>query len=229
MTGVLAIVPALDEADTIAEVVRSAAAHVDSVVVIDDGSTDGTADLAREAGASCVSHERNLGVGAAIATGLRHALDLGADAAVQVDGDGQHVASSIPVLLAALHSGADLVVGTRFEQGFEMSFVRRTALRFFSAAVSRHVGHHVSDPTSGFRAFGPKAMEKLAPIFPTAYLADTIEVLYLAAESGLIVRTVPVDMIARSGGRPYAGPTKSVVYAARMLLLTIKHFRLRPR
>ena len=229
MTGVLAIVPALDEADTIQEVVRGAAPFVDAVVVIDDGSTDGTAELAVAAGAVCISHERNLGVGAAIATGLRHALEVGADAAVQVDGDGQHVATSIPVLLAALQSGADLVVGTRFEQGFEMSFVRRTALRFFSAAVSRRVGHHVSDPTSGFRAFGRPAMEKLAPIFPTVYLADTIEVLYLAAESDLVVRTVPVDMIARTGGRPYAGPTKSVVYAARMLVLTLKHFRLRPR
>jgi glycosyltransferase involved in cell wall biosynthesis len=220
---VFAVVPALNESATIHDVVTSALRHVNRVIVVDDGSTDATAQLAEAAGALCVSHDTNRGVGAAVSTGLIRARELGARACVQVDGDGQHVATSIPVLLAALDAGADLVVGTRFEQGFEMGFARRSALRFFSFAVSRRVGHHVSDPTSGFRAFGPTAMIVLPPIFPTVYLADTVELLYLAADHNLVVRTVPVDMVVRRGGRPYAGTWKSVAYALRMLAITARY------
>jgi len=220
---VVAVVPALNEASTIGDVVRDAHAHVDTVVVIDDGSSDATAQLAADAGAVVVSHPRRLGVGAAVATGLARARQLGATAVVQVDGDGQHDAASIPALLRELGNGADFVVGDRFEHGFEMGAARRVVTACFARLISYRLGTRISDPTSGFRAFNSRAVAALTPVFPLKYLSDTVEVLYLAADHGLRVATVPVAMTARVAGKPSAGPIRSVGYAVRMLGIVARH------
>jgi glycosyltransferase involved in cell wall biosynthesis len=226
-----AIVPALNEEHSVADVVRSARTYVDVVIVIDDGSTDGTADAAREAGAVVVSHPQNRGVGAAIATGLRTAVERGADVVIQVDGDDQHDASFVPLLLEEVERGVDLVVGTRFESGFEMSWLRRVVLRACALLISRTVGVAISDPTSGFRAFSRAAAEGLAPVFPTKYLSDTVEVLYLAHEQELVLATVPVKMRPRSGGTPSVGVVRGVLYTLRILGIIAVHStrRRRPR
>jgi glycosyltransferase involved in cell wall biosynthesis len=220
---VVAVVPALNEAHSIAAVVKHAGDYVDRVVVIDDGSTDDTSSLAEEAGAVVIRHPRRLGVGAAVASGLARARELGATAVVQVDGDGQHDASFIPTLLAPLAGGADLVVGTRFEYGFEMGRVRRLVLAVFARLMSYRLGIRLTDPTSGFRAFSPRAIEVLTPIFPLKYLSDTVEVLYVAADSGLRIVTVPVAMNARVGGKPSAGTLQSIGYALRMMGIVTSH------
>jgi glycosyltransferase involved in cell wall biosynthesis len=219
----VAVVPALNEAHSIAEVVERAAEHVDVVVVIDDGSTDDTRALATKAGATVIHHPRRLGVGAAVASGLAYAHELGATAVVQIDGDGQHDASFIPAVLAPLAAGADLVVGSRFEHGFEMGAIRRAILAVFARLISYRLGTRLVDPTSGFRAFSPKAVQTLTPIFPLKYLSDTVEVLYLAADNGLRVVTVPVKMSERAGGKPSAGPVQSVGYALRMMGIVTSH------
>lgn len=223
MTSIIAVVPALNEAATIESVVRSALQQVDKVCVVDDGSTDRTGDIARAAGAHVIRHESNQGVGAAVAAGLAWAREQHADAAVQLDGDGQHDAGHVPALLAALGNGADLVIGTRFELGFEMSGVRRLAMRAFSSLISRRLGHRLDDPTSGFRAFSPRAIDVLVPIFPRKYLSDTVEVLYLASDAGLRVSSTPVKMHQRRGGQPSVGPLKSTVYALRMFSIIGRH------
>lgn len=227
----VAVIPALNEIGTITEVVAAAANVVDHVIVIDDGSTDGTGDSARAAGATVIRHPRNLGVGAAISSGLTRALELGADVMVQLDGDGQHDASYVPILVEQIRVGAaDLVIGTRFELGFEMGLVRRLVLRSFAFPISARLGTHVSDPTSGFRAFNTLAASTLAPVFPVKYLSDTVEVLYLAAEHNLRVATVPVRMRERVAGKPSAGPLKSAAYALRMVSIIVVHtFRRRVR
>jgi glycosyltransferase involved in cell wall biosynthesis len=219
----VAVVPALNEAHSIAGVVEQAAEHVDLVVVVDDGSTDDTRVLAGKAGATVIHHARRLGVGAAVASGLAHAQELGATAVVQIDGDGQHDPSFIPSVLAPLAAGADLVVGTRFELGFEMGTVRRGVLAVFAKLISHRLGTRLSDPTSGFRAFSPRAVDTLTPIFPLKYLSDTVEVLYLAADHGLSVSTVPVRMTDRVGGKPSAGLFQSVGYALRMMGIVASH------
>ncbi len=223
MSRTIAVVPALNEAHTIADVVGGARLHVDDVIVVDDGSRDDTAKLATTAGAIVLTHPRRLGVGAAIASGLAHAQQLGASAVVQVDGDGQHDPSSIPDLLAPLEHGADLVVGSRFERGFEMGAVRRAALAGFAKMISGRLHVRINDPTSGFRAFSPRAVHVLTPIFPLKYLSDTVEVLYLAADNGLRVATVPVVMNARAGGKPSAGTIRSIGYAMRMAGIVASH------
>jgi glycosyltransferase involved in cell wall biosynthesis len=219
----VAVVPALNEASTVGGVVKAALDHVDYVVVVDDGSTDDTAIVAADAGAIVVFHPRRLGVGAAIASGLARAEDLGATAVVQVDGDGQHNAAYIPAVVAPLLDGADLVVGTRFEHGFEMSRTRRVVLAGFARLISYRLGTKVADPTSGFRAFSRRAVEVLTPVFPLKYLSDTVEVLYLAADHGLRVRTVPVEMTARVAGKPSAGLLRSIGYAVRMMGIVASH------
>jgi glycosyltransferase involved in cell wall biosynthesis len=220
---VVAVVPALNEAHTIAGVVKETADYVDEVIVIDDGSSDDTRTLAAAAGAIVIHHPRRLGVGAAVASGFARAQELGATAVVQVDGDGQHEAASIPDLLAPLASGADLVVGTRFECGFEMGRVRRLVLAMFARLMSYRLGIRLTDPTSGFRAFSPRAVGMLTPIFPLKYLSDTVEVLYLAADNGLRIATVPVSMNARAGGKPSAGTVRSIGYAVRMMGIVASH------
>ena len=132
-------------------------------------------------------------------------------------------------MLAEIEQGANLVVGTRFESGFPMSFARRTVTRLFAWSVSRRVGRTVSDPTSGFRAFDAKAIDTLVPIFPRPYLSDTIELLLIAAERELVVSTVPVQMFARSSGTASAGLMQSVGYAMRIVLIILRHTRLGSR
>lgn len=220
---IVAVVPALNEAATIAAVVRGAAEHVDHVVVVNDGSSDETSELAAAAGAIVVDHPRRLGVGAAISSGLAKADELGATAVVQTDGDGQHDPRSIPDLLAPLERGADLVVGSRFEHGFEMGVVRRVVLEVFARLISYRLGTRLHDPTSGFRAFSPQAIATLTPIFPLKYLSDTVEVLYLAADRGLVIETVPVRMTARVAGKPSAGLVQSIGYALRVMRIVAAH------
>lgn len=223
MPLVVAVVPALNEAHSIAGVVKETSGYVDEVIVVDDGSSDDTRALAGEAGAIVIHHPRRLGVGAAVASGLARAQELGASAVVQVDGDGQHEVSGIPALLAPLAAGVDLVVGTRFEHGFEMGGVRRVVLGGFARLMSYRLGIRLTDPTSGFRAFSPRAVDVLTPIFPLKYLSDTVEVLYLAADRGLRIATVPVTMNARAGGKPSAGTVQSIGYALRMMGIVASH------
>jgi glycosyltransferase involved in cell wall biosynthesis len=220
---VIAVVPALNERDSVAAVVERVANYVDEVIVIDDGSSDDTGAVAAGAGAIVIRHPDRRGVGAAVASGLVRAKDVGATAVVQVDGDGQHDADGIRDLLAALDSGADLVIGTRFERGFDMVWVRRLALAIFARLISYRLGMRITDPTSGFRAFSPRAVDVLMPIFPVKYLSDTVEVLYLAAGHGLRVVTVPVSMYPRTGGKPSVGTVQSIGYAARMMGIVAKH------
>lgn len=220
---IAAVVPAFNEQESVAEVARAAASHVDFVIVVDDGSTDATSARAAEAGAIVVRHEVNRGVGAAIATGLAEARSRGADAIIQVDGDGQHEVADIPRVLAQLAQGHDFVVGTRFEQGFEMGSTRRTVLRLFAWAIERRIGVRVTDPTSGFRAYSAHAADSLAPRFPRKYLSDTVEVLFLANEAGLSISTVPVSMHQRQGGESSVGPLRGVVFTLRMLGIVIGH------
>jgi glycosyltransferase involved in cell wall biosynthesis len=220
---IVAVVPALNEQDSVGDVVRGAAEHADVVVVVDDGSSDETAERARLAGATVVSHTVNRGVGAAIATGLVTARELGATIVVQVDGDGQHDTGFIPRVVECVRAGADLAVGTRFETGFDMGRARRMLLGLFARLISARIGVRVSDPTSGFRGFGTRAIAELAPVFPTKYLSDTVEVLFIAHERQLVVDTVPVRMRQRPTGSSSVGPLTGIVYTLRILGIIAAH------
>jgi len=154
----LAIIPGLNVAAHVGKVVqRVPRQEVDTILVVDDGSTDHTSDVARQAGAEVVRHETNQGVGAAIRTGIRYARERGYDAVVVLNAIGKYDPADLGTLLEPLRAGkADLVQGSRFLEGGShhgIPFKRRVGTRGYSFVFSTLLGHHVSDASSGIRAF----------------------------------------------------------------------------
>jgi hypothetical protein len=115
------------------------------------------------------------------------------------------------------------VVGSRFESDYKTGAVRRIPMRILSRVVRRQLGVTITDTTSGFRAFGERAIERFARAYPTAYLSDTVEALLLAGDWGFIVTEQPVRMYERQGGKPSAGPLRSSFHLARLSLVLILH------
>lgn len=220
----LIVLPALNEEASIAEVIREvrAALPQTACLVVDDGSTDRTAAVARSAGAIVASLPYNLGVGGAMRLGFRYALDHGFENVVQVDADGQHDPASIIALVEAL-DGADLVLGARFAGtgDYEARGPRRWAMRVLATVISGIARTKLTDTTSGFKASGPKAVRLFAEHYPAEYLGDTIEALVIAARAGCVVRQVPVSMRPRSGGVPSSNPFKSAGYLGRACLALV--------
>jgi len=222
-TRLIAIVPALNEQETLAAVVAGIRAHPDvDVLVVDDGSSDRTSEVARSAGAMVVRHPFNLGVGAALRTGFRFADSNGYDRAMQIDADGQHDPDEAAKLLDAIANGADLAVGTRFAEGsgsYEVSSGRRFSMRMLSRILSRRLGQPITDTTSGFRAFSRRAIELFASQYPSAYLSDTVESLLIAHYDGLRIEEVPVSMRERLGGTASNNRIRSVYHLVRLMLV----------
>ncbi len=219
----IVIVPAFDEEDAIASTLKDLATEQPDldVVVIDDGSSDATAAIAEAAGVAVVRLPFNLGVGGAVRTGLRYAVDHDYDRSVIFDGDGQHLASSISLLLDVLDDGADMVVGSRFAvdaSDYEVGRSRRRAMDLLSRIVGWSTGRRFTDTTSGFRAFSRGPTELLAREYPVEYLADTVEVLILLCRSGFRVEEVPVQMRPRAGGQPSARSFKLIFNYLRLLI-----------
>lgn len=214
----LVVMPAFNEQASVGEVVREVFAKLPgaSVLVVDDGSTDATAEVARDAGADVVVLPFNLGVGGAMRTGYRYALEQGFDVAVQVDADGQHDPGEVPALIARLDE-ADLVLGARFAgQGeYAASGPRRWAMIVLAWFLSRMVRTRLTDTTSGFKASGRRAIRLFASHYPAEYLGDTIEALVIAARAGLVIRQVPSVMRPRAAGTPSHNVFKSAAYLGR--------------
>lgn len=215
----LAIVPAYNEAGGVGHVVGLLHDQGVDVVVIDDGSADDTARLAHEAGAIVITLPTNLGIGGALQAGFRFARDRGYDMAFQCDADGQHSPDHVSVLLEPLSSGADLVIGSRFADGSEdyaVSGIRRIVMRILARIITRISGVALSDVSSGFRAFGPRAIELFAFDYPHEYM-ESVEALVIGARAGLEIREVPVTMHERGWGEPSANPFRAGGKTLRML------------
>lgn len=194
------------------------------VLVVDDGSVDRTAAVARAAGAQVLQHPFNLGVGAALRSGFRYATERGYQSVVQVDADGQHdPAEAVRMLQRLQDEELDLVIGSRFESGYRVGVARRTVMRLLSRSVSRRLGVTITDTTSGFRAFGPRSLNRFARAYPSAYLSDTVEALLLAGDWQLRVAEESVMMHPRAGGRPSAGGVKSAFHLIRLVLVIALH------
>lgn len=216
----LVVMPAWNEAAVIASTVtelRSTCPDVD-ILVIDDGSTDDTSLLAREAGAMVLRLPYNLGVGGALRAGYKFAWREGYDQTIQVDADGQHDPADIPRVLAGLKQ-ADISIGARFagKGDYDARGPRRWAMRLLSAALSAAAASKLSDVTSGFRAANRSAIAQYTHHYPAEYLGDTVDSLMTAVRSGYTVTQIPVAMRPRQGGTPSANPWKSAVYLGRSL------------
>jgi glycosyltransferase involved in cell wall biosynthesis len=231
---VVAVVPAYNESGAVGRVVDEirAACPEAEVVVVDDASTDDTAAVAEGRGATVLRLPFNVGIGGAVQTGFRYALDEGFDRAVRLDGDGQHDASEIPTLFAPLERGeADLVIGSRFVDGagsYRPPLARRLGIRVFARLVSLLGGQRVTDTTSGFIALDRAGIELFAREYPHDY--PEVEATLVALRSGLRLAQVQVDMRERETGTSSITFVRSLYYIVKVLLaLVVASLRRYPR
>jgi glycosyltransferase involved in cell wall biosynthesis len=218
----IAIVPALNEEHTVARVIDELRAFDPGldVVVIDDGSVDGTAGAAARKGAYVLRLPFNLGIGGAVQTGFKFAFEHDYDVAVRVDGDGQHdPAQLLRILEPVLRGEADIVVGSRFaadKGGYRSSRSRRIGIRILAAVVSRIVGQRVTDTTSGFQALNRHGIALFARDYPHDY--PEVEATVMVFRHRLRLQEVSVTMRERGGGRSSITALRSIYYMIKVLL-----------
>jgi glycosyltransferase involved in cell wall biosynthesis len=190
--NIAAAIPAYQAAPSVGAVARGALAAVSEVLVIDDGSSDATAEEARRAGARVISFPANRGKGAALAAAFADLFGRGFDGVVTLDADGQHLPEEIPKLLSAAARGGDLVLGIRDHLFGEMSAVRRASNRLSSKAISVAAGQRLADIQTGFRFYSRRLIETVG--FPEARFEAESAVVVRAARRGFRVVTVPVHL-----------------------------------
>jgi hypothetical protein len=231
---IVAVVPAWNESGAIGRVVDEIMAVDPSVdvVVVDDASSDDTAEVAEARGAVVLRLPFNVGIGGAVQTGFRFALAEGYELAVRLDGDGQHDASEIPRILGPVEAGeADLVIGSRFVDGtgsYRPPLARRLGIRVFARLVSLLGGQRVTDTTSGFVALDRRGIELFAREYPHDY--PEVEATLVALRSGLRLAQVQVEMRERASGSSSITFVRSLYYIVKvMLALLVASLRRYPR
>lgn len=217
----LVIIPAYNEENCIeftVEQLRAACPEADFVVV-DDGSSDRTAEICLERGYPLLRLPVNLGIGGGMQTGYKYALEKGYDIAVQMDADGQHDAAYLRALLRPIENGeADLVVGSRYleNRGFQSTSLRRAGIRFLSGLIRLLCGIRVRDVTSGMRALNRKTLTLFAANYAQDYPEP--EAILSAGLAGLRIAEVPVQMKERHFGQSSIGALSSVYFMIKVTL-----------
>lgn len=223
--SLLLIIPALNEELCIGTVVRRAREVLPSadVLVIDDGSTDGTRREAEGAGAFVVSHPFNLGIGGAVQTGLKFAQQAGYDYVMRIDADGQHDPAMLDNMLSIVRTGrADVVIGSRFladHLDMKISLVRRIGIEVFRREVSLLTRHRVTDTTSGMIVMNRRAIGLLAVHMPQDY--PEVEIHILLHVAGLRIEEVAVHMSERMAGVTSIGSWRSFYYAVKVSIAVL--------
>jgi glycosyltransferase involved in cell wall biosynthesis len=229
---ILVIIPAYNEEGSVGKVVQEVKQHLPGAdaLVVNDGSSDHTSEKAGASGATVLSLPFNLGIGGAMQAGYKYALEKGYDIAIQVDGDGQHDPKEILKLLKMLEEKeVDMVIGSRFigVSEFRSSMMRRLGISVFSKVISLIVGQRITDPTSGFRAAGRKAIQLFSSEYPQDYPEP--EVLVLLHKCGFKMAETPVGMNRRYSGESSITKIRSVYYMVKVLLaIFVDCFKGRP-
>lgn len=228
---VLVIIPAHNEEEslpaTLAEV-RAKAPGVE-VLIVDDGSRDATSRVARAAGVPVVRHPVNLGVGGALQTGFRFAVEHGYDIGVQLDADGQHDPAYLEPLLAPVRAGTcDVSIGSRFleETGYKAPLNRRVGMLLFQGVVKLAIGRRITDTTSGFRAYNRPVMEVCQHDFPKDF--PDAPLLIALARRGFRLAEIPVVMRERQAGQSFYTLGKQLYYPYKNLLAALMALIRRP-
>ena len=223
---VVALIPAYNESKNLSSLIPAVQKWIRDVVVIDDGSTDPTAEVARSAGASVLHHPENRGKGAALQTGFRYLSDKGYEGCLILDGDGQHSPEDIPVFL---ESRADprigVVIGNRMQETSTMPRLRRWTNAFMSFVLSRFLREEIPDTQCGFRYIRAELL-RLSDLNASRYAIDS-EILIEAKRHGFRIKSVPVRTIYRdqkSGIRPL----RDTYFFLKLLLEKRKSFRSPP-
>ena len=187
------IIPALNAERTLRQVIIDARAQLEPVIVIDDGSSDATADVAGAAGASVIRHDVNRGKGGALKTGFRWAMENDFDAVITIDADGQHLASEIPKFVRErVSGGADLIIGGRAHHLGEMLPRRRMANRFSAKCIAWSAGVPITDSQSGFRLYSANLIRS-TELHTNGFDMES-EVIVRAGRRGLRIVTIPIDL-----------------------------------
>src|SRR5687768_13704511 len=221
---VLVIIPAFNEEASLARVigkVREAVPTAD-IAIVNDGSTDKTAQIADELGVVVLNLTHNLGIGSAMQTGFLYACRQEYDLAIQVDGDGQHDPSEIGELIQHLRADdADVVIGSRYieDRGYITPWPRRVGIIILSTIISAIVRQRITDPTSGFRVINKRTIEFCAKDYPFDYPEPESVVIF--KRSRLKVKEIPVTMNPQYGGQSSITPFRSLYYMIKVILAIV--------
>lgn len=219
--GLLIIVPALNEEASVGNVVREIRGTVPGVpvLVLDDCSSDGTAAVARAAGAEVLSMPTHLGLGGCVQAGYKLAFELGYDYVIRLDGDGQHDPAEIPRIFDTLRSSdCQMVIGSRFADPGQKytSFLRKWGIRFFRTILRPILGQPVRDPTSGYVGVNREALALFSRSFPLEY--PEIEALVVLQRRAFRFREVPCTMRPRKAGKSTITAFRSLFFIIHVLL-----------
>ena len=217
----LVIIPAYNESESIVNTVRNIQKKAPEFdyIVINDCSKDATLEVLKENNINHLNLPVNLGIGGAVQTGYKYALEKGYDVAVQVDGDGQHDPKYLSNLLKCLiEEKADMVIGSRFieNQGFQSTFMRRIGIVYFTRLIRALTGKTITDPTSGFRMAGRDVIRMFATQYPKDYPEP--ESIVTLLKNDMKVLEVPVRMKERQGGESSIKMTNYVYYMIKVSL-----------
>jgi len=220
MMKTIIIVPCYNEQETIAALYREIAEKTPyDVIVVNDCSTDNSRAILQREEIPHLDLPLNLGIGGAVQTGYRYALNNGYDIAVQVDGDGQHDPGQAGAIVAPIEKGeADLVIGSRYidKTGFQSSVMRRFGIRFFKVLIYCLSGKRITDATSGFRAANRKTMQLLNEYYANDYPEPESNMLVI--KNKLRVLEVPVTMRERQGGESSIRALQPLYYMLKVSL-----------
>lgn len=217
----LIIIPAYNEEQNIVKVIDDITKNATEFdyIIINDCSTDNTEKICREKGYNIVSLPTNLGIGGGVQTGYKYALENAYDIAIQIDGDGQHKAECIPMLLKYMEENkADMVIGSRYieGEGFQSTYMRRLGSRVLGYLLKRVSGTVITDPTSGLRMVNREIIREFCRYYPTDYPEP--ESIASILRKGYKVMEVPVVMDEREAGVSSINPIKSVYYMIKVCL-----------
>jgi glycosyltransferase involved in cell wall biosynthesis len=233
-TNVLVLVPAYNEQNSIKDVLVDLQKKHLNILVVDDGSSDSTRELALQESVKVLTLPFNLGVGGALRAGFVYARRQGYQAVIQVDADGQHDVTAITSLIKTANiTGAHMVVGSRFHspaQSMNVGLARRLAMRFLATMASKAANTTITDATSGFRLIREPLLTEFSKTFPRYYLGDTYEALISAGRAGYDIREISTVISDRRHGSSSASRIQSVKFLFKSVLVAALgiHSRIKP-